>query len=290
MNPIFTGTLIGAVIAIGLVIVARGAHPPKPSAVDVIRAAGRPRVQAPTGFRQQTLALASRTNDNETLTADLTVLGRSSAAFAAARIQLCATLAVLPVLMSGALSVTTGGPINLPLTLIGVAGGIFAGVALSRATLASEAAGRRRRFCEELAAYLDLVAQLVAGGAGVDEALWRGAVSTHTPGLVMIRDTIASARVRRRSEWAELSDLATTARLPELSELVTAVQLAASDGARIRASLQAKAKSLRAAAASEQLAAANRASEYMGGPLIGMLLAFLAVVLAPALAQVLSIT
>ena len=61
------------------------------------------------------------------------------------------------------------------------------------------------------------------------------------------------------------------------------------DGARIRASLQAKAKSLRAATASEQLTAANRASEYMGGPLIGMLLAFLAVVLAPALAQVLAI-
>ena len=106
----------------------------------------------------------------------------------------------------------------------------------------------------------------------------------------MIRDTIASSRVRRRSEWVELGDLATNARLPELAELVTAVQLAASDGARIRASLQAKAKSLRAAAASEQLAAANRASEYMGGPLIGMLLAFLGVVLAPALAQVLSIT
>ena len=290
MNPILTGTLIGAVIAIGFVIVARGARPPKPAAVDVIRAASRPRVQAPTGLRQQALAFASRTGDTDTLTADLTVLGRSPAAFAAARIQLCATLAALPVIVAGLLSLSTGSPVNVPVVVVGVTGGIVAGVALSRATLASEAAGRRRRFCEELAAYLDLVAQLVAGGAGVDEALWRAALSTHTPGLVMIRETIASASVRRRSEWVELGDLATTARLPELSELVTAVQLAASDGARIRASLQAKAKSLRATAASEQLAAANRASEYMGGPLIGMLLAFLAVVLAPALAQVLSIT
>ena len=143
---------------------------------------------------------------------------------------------------------------------------------------------------EELAAYLDLVAQLIAGGAGIDEALWRAARSTRTPGLGLIRDAIAAARVRRRSEWVALGELSEQARLLELAELVTAVQLASSDGARIRHSLQAKAQSLRAAAASEQLAAANRASEYMGGPLIAMLLAFLAVVLAPALAQVLSIT
>ena len=290
MNPILVGTLVGGMIAYGLTVVWRGVHPTKPSAAALIRAAGRPAVKAPTGWWPQTLAFAARTNDIDSLTADLTVLGRSPATFAAARVQLCATLAVIPMIVAFALSTLSGGPMNVPVTIVAVIGGVAAGVALSRATLASEAAGRRRRFCEELAAYLDLVAQLVAGGSGIDQALWRAAQSTHTPGLAMIRDTIASSRVRRRSEWIELGELATNARLPELAELVTAVQLAASDGARIRASLQAKAKSLRAAAASEQLAAANRASEYMGGPLIGMLLAFLAVVLAPALAQVLSIT
>jgi tight adherence protein C len=289
MNPLLVGACFGAVVAFGVLILWRGLHPVKPSLVELIGASSKPLRAAPVGLWPQTLALAARTGDVDSLSADLAVLGRTAAQFAAARVQLCLSLAIIPVVVSAALSTLTGGALNVPVTLIGVLGGAAVGVALSRATLASEAAGRRRRFCEELAAYLDLVAQLVGGGAGIDEALWRAARSTNTPGLVMVRDTIASARVRRRSEWAELGDLATRARLPELAELVTAIELASSDGARVRASLQAKAKSLRAASASEQLAAANRASEYMGGPLIAMLLAFLAVVLAPALAQVLAI-
>ncbi len=289
MNPILTGTVCGGVVATGLVVAWRGAKPSTPTPVEVIRAATRPRPTQPVGWRAQLLAGAARSGDVDALTADLTVLGRSRAAFAAARVQLCATLAAIPLLVSVALS-AAGSALNVPLTLIGMLAGGSAGVALSRLTLASEAAGRRRRFAEELAAYLDLVAQLVAGGAGIDEALWRAARSTQTPGLVMIRDTIAAARVRRRSEWAELGALATRARLPELAEVVTAIQLAASDGARIRDSLHAKARTLRNTATAEQLAAANRTSEVMGGPLIAMLLGFLAVVLAPALAQVLSIT
>ena len=289
MSPLAVGCLFGGTTAVGLVMVWRGLHPTKPALADLIRQAGAPRQPQPRGFKAKTLAAAVRTGDVDSLTADLTVLGRTAVTFAAARVQLALTLGIIPVLVSLAISTLAGTRLNLIVVSVATIGGVVAGIALSRATLASEAAGRRRRFCEELAAYLDLVAQLVAGGAGIDEALWRGARSTSTPGLVMIRDTIASARVRRRSEWAELGDLATRARLPELAELVTAVQLAATDGARVRASLQAKAKSLRAAAAAEQLAAANRASEYMGGPLIGMLLAFLAVVLAPALAQVLAI-
>jgi tight adherence protein C len=289
VNPLLAGSGIGAVIGVGLIILWRGVHPPKPALVELIRASSKPVQPSPRGLWPQTLAFAARTGDVDTLSADLCVLGRTPAQFAASRVQLCLSLGLIPLVASVAVSSLTGGSPNTPVTGIAVVGGIAVGVALSRATLASEAAGRRRRFCEELAAYLDLVAQLVAGGAGIEEALWRAARSTNTPGLAMVRDAIASARVRRRSEWAELGDLATNARLPELAELVTAVQLAATDGARVRASLQAKAKSLRAAAASEQLAAANRASEYMGGPLIGMLLAFLAVVLAPALAQVLAI-
>jgi tight adherence protein C len=289
MNTIVTGTVTGATIATGVVVIWRGAKPTIPSAVDVIRAASRRQATAPVGWRARTLTSAARTADPDALSADLTVLGRTAETFAAARLQLCATLTALPFLVSVALA-ATGATLNVPLTLIAMAAGAAAGVALSRLALASEAAGRRRRFAEELAAYLDLVAQLVAGGAGIDEALWRAARSTNTPGLMMIRDTIAAARVRRRSEWVELGALATRARLPELAEVVTAIQLAASDGARIRDSLHAKARTLRNTATAEQLAAANRTSEVMGGPLIAMLLGFLAVVLAPALAQVLSIT
>jgi tight adherence protein C len=289
MSPIITGIGVGSTITTGLVVMWRGARPPKPVLGDLIRNAGQRHVPQPTGLWNQTINLASRTGDNDTLTADLVVLGRTRNEFAASRIQLCVALGALPIVAAVLTSLVSGSTWNPTIIALCALSGVGAGVALSKVTLASEAAGRRKRFIEELAAYLDIVAQLVAGGAGIDEALWRAVRSADTPGLVMMRDTIASARVRRRSEWAELGVLANRARLPELDELASAIELASTDGARIRASLQAKAKSLRAATASEQLASANRASEAMGGPLIGMLLAFLVVVLAPALAQVLAI-
>ena len=242
-------------------------------------------------FKAKTLASAARTGDIDSLTADLTVLGRSPATFAAARIQLAVTLGVHAGARVGRNLCADRGPqINLVVLI-----GSYASAASSPGSRCHEQRLRLKQLADDGGSAKNsrpiliwshnwsLAAQASMKPCGEAHA------RVNTPGLVMIRDTIASARVRRRSEWAELGDLATRARLPELAELVTAVQLAATDGARVRASLQAKAKSLRAASASEQLAAANRASEYMGGPLIGMLLAFLAVVLAPALAQVLAI-
>ena len=290
MTTILTGATLGAVVATGCVAIWRGARPPKPALLDAIRHSEQHHQPAPDGLWNHALEFATHTTDTDTLTADLAVLQRTRTTFALARIQLCATLAVLPIMVTLVLAVATGSSWNPTVAIVCTLIGTGAGVVMSKMSLSSEAAGRRRRFTEELAAYLDIVAQLVAGGAGTDEALWRGVRAAETPGLAMIRDALASARVRRRSEWAALAELANATRLPELAEMVTAIQLASTDGARIRASLQAKAKSLRAATAAEQLASANRASEAMGGPLIAMLLAFLAVVLAPTLAQVLSIT
>ncbi len=144
-------------------------------------------------------------------------------------------------------------------------------------------------FVAELAAYLDMVAQLLTGGAGVEDALWRAARNARSPGVMQIRDALQSARTSRRSEWHALGTLATRTRVSELGELVTAVELAGNSGAKVSASLIAKAKSLRDRTAASQLAAAQRASERMGGPLIGMLLAFLVLVIAPALAAVMRI-
>ena len=71
-TPILTGLLIGALIAAGLLVTWRGIHPAKPAAADVIRAAGQRYVSTPTGWREQTLLLASRTGDTDTLTASST--------------------------------------------------------------------------------------------------------------------------------------------------------------------------------------------------------------------------
>ena len=290
MNPLLTGATLGTICAGGALIAARGfAANPAPLA-EYIRQSDVARPTRPGSRSDRVLEQLSITGfDVRSIDADLTILARSRRTFAISRLGLCSAFAGLPVLAAILTELLAG--MNWNPALIGAAaiGGTAAGFLISRATLASEATSRRRAFITELAAYLDIVAQLLAGGAGVEDALWRAARNARSPGVELIRDCLASARTRRRSEWVALGDLATRIRVNELGELVTAVQLAGTSGAKVSASLVAKAHSLRDRTGSQQLADAQRASERMGGPLIAMLLAFLVLVIAPALAAVMRI-
>lgn len=289
MNPLITGAGIGTVCSAGLLIAWRGLAPTRPALVDLIRSANEPRPALPTSLFERSIdSLVTTGTDHGSIDADLAVLGRTRRDFALSRLSLAGVLGAIPI----GLAVVTGAsgsswnPVAITLAaMVGAA----AGFTLARATVASEARERRHAFVAELAAYLDIVAQLLTGGAGVEDALWRSARNARSPGIIAIRDALASARTRRRSEWGALGELAARTRVPELTELVTAVQLAGTSGAKVSASLVAKAHSLRDRTAAQQLAAAQRSSERMGGPLIAMLLAFLVLVIAPALAAVMSL-
>jgi tight adherence protein C len=290
MNPLVSGAGIGAICATGLLITIKGLATKRTPLAKYIEDAGKTRPARPTSRSDRALeAIVLKGADPSGIEADLAVLSRTHRQFAVSRVSLCAAFGGLPIIVALLTAAASGAQWN-PLLIIGVAvGGSAAGFVISRATLASEAASRRQSFVAELAAYLDIVGQLLSGGAGVEDALWRAARNARSPGIVSIRDCLSSARTRRRSEWVALAELAQRTRVPELTELVTAVQLAGSNGAKVSASLIAKAHSLRDRNASMQLAQAQRASERMGGPLIGMLLAFLVLVIAPALAAVMAI-
>ena len=290
MNPLLTGAGIGTVCAGGALIAWHGLAPAKPVLADLIRASGRARpARATSMFDRSIDSLVTKGSDPAGLDADLAVLGRTRREFALTRLSLAASLTAIPIVVAAVTATASTARWNPVAIASAAVAGAVGGFLLARATLASEARERRHGFVAELAAYLDIVAQLLTGGAGVEDALWRAARNARSPGVTAIRDTLASARTRRRSEWAALGELAARTRVSELNELVTAVQLAGTSGARVSASLIAKAHSLRERTASQQLAAAQRSSEHMGGPLIGMLLAFLILVIAPALAAVMSI-
>lgn len=290
MNPLLSGAAVGAVCVAGVMVAARGLVAKPVPLADYIRKSQVARPKRPPRRSDRVLETLSVVGvDRSSIDADLAVLNRSIREFAVSRLQLCVAFGGLPFLVATLTGIASGARWNPLAIAAAMIAGTAVGFVLSRATLASEASGRRRSFTTELAAYLDIVAQLLAGGAGVEEALWRAARNARSPGIELIRDCLGSARTRRRSEWAALGELATRIRVPELSELVTAVQLAGTSGAKVSASLIAKAHSLRDRTAAEQLADAQRASERMGGPLIAMLLAFLVLVIAPALAAVMTI-
>ena len=153
--------------------------------------------------------------------------------------------------------------VSLPLAVVGV-GWLPGWVWLATAALAAvvpaarvrERAGRRR---EELrravGAVLDLTAIALAGGAGVEQALHGAAQIGAGWAHERLRTTLDTAYTTHADPWSALARLGDMLGVEVLVELGAVLDLAGTEGARVRASLVAKAAALRAHAHSEQEAA-----------------------------------
>ncbi len=167
--------------------------------------------------------------------------------------------------------------------------GVFATVTWLAPDLSLRDAARKRReqMRHALAAFADLVVVALAGGAGVN-----GALTDATTGggwaLGRIREELRSAALRREPAWSALKDLSDHYDIPEFAELAASLQLAGADGARVRGSLAAKAKTLRTQFLSEIDAEAQSATERMSLPVVLLFAGFLAMLGYPALTHVLT--
>jgi Flp pilus assembly protein TadB len=156
--------------------------------------------------------------------------------------------------------------------------------------LRDEAEKRRRAFRHALSSYLDLVNVLLAGGAGIETALYAAADAGDGWGYQTIRNALRRARLTGQSPWDTFGVLAADLGINELAELAANVSLAGSHGARIRASLAAKADTLRGHQVAETEAAAEAATERMTVPVAVLLLGFLLFIAYPAVIQITSVT
>ena len=111
--------------------------------------------------------------------------------------------------------------------------------------LRGDATKRRRDFTRSVGIFLDLVAMNLAGGRGLPEALLAAATVGDHWSLIRIRQALANARLYGTTPWVALGDLGREIGVEELEELSGALSLAADDGAKIRASLSARAATLR---------------------------------------------
>ena len=202
---------------------------------------------------------------------------------------------VAATVVSGLAGLLAPALLSLPLAMVGVGwlpGWVWlAGAALGAVVPAArvrERAGRRR---EELrravGAVLDLTAIALAGGAGVEQALHGAAQIGGGWAHQRLRTTLATAYTTHTDPWAALGRLGETLGVEVLVELGALLDLAGTEGARVRASLVAKAAALRAHAHSEQEAAAAAATERMSLPVVMLFAAYLVFIGYPALAQVL---
>ncbi|TQS27438.1 type II secretion system protein [Microbispora sp. KK1-11] len=224
---------------------------------------------------------AARGWEARSVKADLALLGKSFEGFLATKLLLGVSgLLAFPLLVGWLALMGWGVSVQVPLWSALVVCVIF--FLLPDAQIRRDAAVRRRDFRHAVGAFLDLVSMNLAGGRGVPEALMmavavgspvttpgalngtvngaaNGAASAVATGaangagpapdsnwaMERIREALANARIVGITPWQALGQLGDEINVDELRDLSAALGLVADDGAKVRASLTARAATLR---------------------------------------------
>jgi tight adherence protein C len=294
--------IFGAGAGAGLLLVARGIAPPRPSLADALAQLRRVPQPAPVvtpgeagGFAARLGAplagLLVRTGAGALVWGrvrrDLAVLGRSPERHLAEK----ATLATVGLVLAPAcatLAALSGVAIPLALpawaALVGAVGGSF----LPDLGIHADAEARRGDFRHALSSFLDLVVIALAGGGGVETALADAAGIGEGWAFDQLRRALGQARLARTSPWTALEQLGAELGVAELGELAASVGLAGTEGAKVRASLAAKAASLRSHQLAEAETAAQAATERMSLPVVLLFAGFLCFIGFPAIERVMA--
>ena len=170
--------------------------------------------------------------------------------------------------------------------LLGAAGAVAA-ASMPVFELISRAHEMRDVARRAVSSYIDLVVLCLAGGMGIEGALFAAAGVGDNWFYERIRRTLRIARRSGGSMWEHIGILGEELDLPELKELAVAVGLASSEGARVKATLSAKAASMRKRELAESEMRANRATERLFLPSMLLLLGFLLFIGYPATTRIL---
>ena len=290
----------GAGVGVGLWLVVRGLFPPRPSlaqALAQLRRLPEPTIvlqaEAEGGFAARlgrpAASYLARSGPAWLLPArvrqDLAVLGRSPERHLAEKVTLAAFgLCFVP---AATALLATGGmhlPVVLPVwgSLLFLVAGFF----LPDLGIRTDASRRRRDFRHALSSFLDLVVVALAGGGGVETALADAASVGSGWAFSSLRRALDQARLARQTPWAALGRLGHEVGVVELSELAASVALAGTEGAKVRASLAAKAASLRTHQLAEAETADQAATEKMSLPVVVLFAGFLLFLGYPAVEKV----
>jgi tight adherence protein C len=290
----------GAGVGAGLWLIVRGLCPPRPSLAQALAQLRRLPEPAPVLAAEPDGGLAARlgrpladrlarTNTGWLLPAsvrrDLAVLGRSPERHLAEKV----TLALVGLLFAPAIAVLLAlGGAHLPLVVPLWASVIFMAVGFFAPDLGihADATRRRRDFRHALSSFLDLVVVALAGGGGVETALADAASVGSGWAFGYLRRALDQARLARQTPWAALGRLGQQLGVGELSELAASVALAGTEGAKVRASLAAKAASLRTHQLAEAETAEQAATERMSLPVVLLFAGFLLFLGFPAVQKV----
>jgi Flp pilus assembly protein TadB len=295
--------VLGVLVGLAGVVTWRALVPPAPplaaslrrleqagAPVAIVSTEGSDRLAGAVGRRTSTWitnALEGLGIDLGTLHADLRLVGRSIDQHMGTKVVLALVGLLLP---TASMAVASLGGVTFPFAFP-LVGGVLLGVVfffVPDLTLRTEAADRRKGFRHALSSFLDLVVISLAGGAGVESALRDAAAIGEGWAFTQLRSALDVTMLTGETPWNALGRLGQELGVAELSELAASVSLAGTEGARVRESLAAKAKSLRDHELSDAEAEAQSATERMALPVVLLFLGFLILIGFPAIDAVLT--
>ncbi|WP_414943837.1 type II secretion system F family protein [Amycolatopsis sp. cmx-11-32] len=216
--------------------------------------------------------------------ADLDVLGQTAERYVARRLVWAGAAAAAVLVVAGlAWSGGFPGTVVVPAVVVAAVAGSLVPVLAVR----EDAARAREEFRRATAAYLDLVAQERAIGRAPSQALGEAAAVGDSWVFARISRTLGRAARAGYTPWEALSRLGKRMGVVELADLAHILATAA-DGAAVYTTLIAKASALRAASLAADKADANSRSQRLALPVALLLVAFLLMVMYPAMIRLIT--
>lgn len=210
----------------------------------------------------------------ERVASDLRVVGRSPEE-QAVRVGSYVMLALVLGPWVGLVGWIVGAPVPLAIPGAVALAGAGWGVLAPFANLRREAKERRHAFCHALSAWCDVVVMSLAAGRGVEQAMETAAAAGRGWAFAELRGALRAGYVRGEPPWDALRQLGIELGVPDLSELASTTEMAGEEGAAVRATVSAKARTIRERMTADTELTAAAVTERMSLPSILLVMGFL---------------
>jgi tight adherence protein C len=151
------------------------------------------------------------------------------------------------------------------------------------------AVARRKAFSHALSAYCNVTVMSLAAGRGVEQALETASTAGQGWAFAEIRGALTAGYVRGEPPWEALGRLGAELGVDDLTELASTISMAGEEGAAVRETVGAKARTIRERITADTEQAAAAVTERMSLPTVLMVMGFLVFLGYPALTVLFSI-
>ncbi|MFE9575074.1 type II secretion system F family protein [Nocardia sp. NPDC006044] len=151
-----------------------------------------------------------------------------------------------------------------------------------------KAATARREFAEHLQVYLDLVTLNRISGVGAMQSLERAALVGDSWVFRRLTELLQRAQLAGQTPWNAMTELAEQLSIPQLADLGDIMTVSGESGASVADNLRARSRAQRHEMISAELSDAEIASEKLRIPNAGMAIVLVAIVLVPAITNVMT--